>query len=162
MSQENTDPLIRMVRNGELREDGWETIVIEGLPDLSIIWRDLKPGEQTRKGDYVLLGDRWSPASDGIVRLANGSPIWRPMGPNADRWYVGGTHWNCVDRTGHYDNPFGSLEEALKQISPSAVGLVHSISITYEILHAFDPPDCDWSRDVNDTTRPASVDGQIS
>jgi hypothetical protein len=158
MSQEIFDPLIRMVRNGELKKEfSWGTFEIEGLPDLNMIWRDLNPGEQTRKEDYILTGDHWSPAAEGTVRVANGPRIFRPKGSNARRWYVGGTHCNYVDRTGHPDNPFGSLEEALKKIPPSAVGVVIS-KRTYEELHAFDPPHCDWNRDVNDTIPPEPVD----
>jgi hypothetical protein len=112
---------------------------IEGLPDPHLIWRALSVGETTRSGDYTLLADRWYPAPENVVLRAERPRVWRPLGPTAMRWYVGGSQCIYIRRDGDPARPFGSLKEAIARIKQPAVGVVIDLR-THTVLHAFDPP----------------------
>jgi hypothetical protein len=141
---EVSDPLIRRFPEGWEPVD-FELVTLEGLPNSEMLWRTLKLGETTRKGDYVYLQGRWHPAPESQLLRADRPRVWRPLGPGARRWYAGGSGVNCADRNGDPWKPFGSLEEALARIKLPALGVVVATS-NYEELHAFDPPIWDENR----------------
>src|SRR6187401_2358101 len=109
MSEVVSDPMIRRFREG-LDPVEVELITLEGLPNPEMLWRSLKVGETTRKGDYAFLQGRWYPAPECQVLRADRPRVWRPLGPGARRWYVGGSSVNFADRNGDPWKPFGSLE----------------------------------------------------
>ena len=149
MLEEVSDPLIQRLRSGCEPFEQIEMLTLDGFPDPELPSRTLKVGETTRNGDHVFLSPRWYPAPVGQVLSSDRPLVWRPLGPNARRWFVGGSGVNFAGRNGDPWKPFASLEEALNRIREPAIGVIVSVS-NCEVLYAFDPPGGDLTRAASD------------
>jgi len=124
----------------------WGTVSLEGLPDVTIVWRPLQLGEETRLGDWAWDCDGWYACQPGIRFVPDPHNFaWRPLGAQACVWWIGPNDCSPDQRIGTLDQPWFDVAEAVAKIPGGSVGAVYE-KHTNRLLLAYDPPYWDWER----------------